>query len=58
MVVINADRKTKAPKELSAIIEDKLSLAPYVDEDDPVSSLSTGVGMLTSGTLLFLEADN
>lgn len=49
MVVINADRKTKAPNELSAIMEDKLSLAPY-DDDDPESSLSTGVGTLTSGT--------
>lgn len=49
MVVIKAERKTKAPNELSAIIDDKLSRAPY-DDDELESSLSTGVGTLTSGT--------
>jgi hypothetical protein len=51
IVVMRAARKTKPPNELSAMIELRLSLAPYDDDDEvTVSSLSTGFGTLTSGT--------
>lgn len=53
IVVMSAAKKTKPPKELSAMIEVRLSLAPYVDEVT-VSSLSTGDGTFTSGTALCL----
>lgn len=53
MVVMSAARKTKPPKELSAMMEVRLSFAPYVEELT-VSSLSTGVGTFTSGTWLCL----
>lgn len=50
MVVMRADKKTKPPKELRAMIDVRLSLAPYVEDELTVSSLSIGNGMSTSGT--------
>lgn len=49
IVVMSAARKTKPPNELRAMIDVRLSLAPYVADEFSASSLSTGVGMFTSG---------